>query len=61
MAANGKARVKRVFQQYDDKAKAWVWMREYIWRDDKGKVVHKEVRTSPCQVPDLLKRGSNAG
>lgn len=50
-----KARVKRVFQQYDEKAKAWVWMREYIWRD-KGKIVHREVRTSPCQVPDLLRR-----
>lgn len=37
--------VARIFKQWDEKAKAWIWMREYV-----NKLTGKrEVRVSPCQ------------
>lgn len=52
-----KAKVKRIFPQYDDQAKAWVWMREYVIRAKDGSVIRRETRKSPCQCnPTLMGR-----
>lgn len=51
-----KTRMKRVFKQYDEQAKAWVWMREYIVTNARGEK-HREVRKSPCQCNPALMGG----